>query len=111
MPLSHACGCPVDPTEPPCSCAADHFEALLDAVADDARRVGRDAAHAAQAAEFALDLRHATRTEALAVTRGGYARSLAEAIVAALREHAEIDDHAAAAAGGVATGWADVFRA
>ena len=111
MLLSLSCGCPVDAAEPPCSCASDYHEAGLDAVADEARQVGRDAARAAQSAEVALDLSLASRAEALAVTRGGYARRLAAAIVAALHAHADLDEAAEAAADGVAAGWADVFRA
>lgn len=108
--LSLRCGCPVDPTEPPCGCAADAYAADLDAVADDAHDVGHAAARTARADAGALDLRHATTAEARTATRAAFARALAAAVVAVLCDHADLDDYAEAAVEGVAFGWADALH-
>ena len=92
-------------------CAADAHAADLDAIADDAHEVGQAAARAARAEACALDLRHATPAEAHAAARAAFALALAAAVVAALCDHADLDDHAGAAVEGVAFGWASVLHA
>ena len=109
-PFAHPCGCPVDSFEPPCSCAADAHAADLDAIADDAHDVGQAAAREARAEACALDLRHATPAEARAAVRAAFARALAAAVVAALCDHADLDEHAEAAVEGVAFGWANALH-
>ena len=109
MPLP--CGCSIPPTGPPCSCAADAFETLLDALAETTRAAGRDAAHAEQRDRRTRHLAGVTPCEARQVARSSYVRTLAAAVVAAISDHTDVDEHVRAAVDGVAAGWADVFDA